>query len=344
MLKPETKTELKKIAIGSAKILSFIIIGILLIEILSFTYFSKRGATTYKTSLNKAYSFLHEPANTLDIVGIGNSDLYSAMVPAELWSKYGYTCNVISSPHQTPLQSYKMLQSLFENQKPKVVVVEIDMLYDDSLEDRSAVIGEENFIQFLFSNFNADDFDELIKTEASIFTFHDKWKHIGEPQKIETPHSHGYKYSDTVRRVVIKDYMTETDKKEPIKNANAQQLANMVKLCHDNGCEVFFVEMPTVTSWNSERHNAVADLSEKMNIDFVDYNLLVDEIGLNLNRSFRDMGNHLNYDAAVKLTDNMGEYIKNNYNLEDRRKDPNYKFYQESVDKFYEEIKTGDFE
>ena len=83
----ETKAYLKRTAIGCVKILSFLLVLAILLEVLSLTYFSKKGATHYKTSLSKAYAFLQEPDNSIDVLCIGNSDLYSAVVPADFWTQ-----------------------------------------------------------------------------------------------------------------------------------------------------------------------------------------------------------------------------------------------------------------
>ena len=338
-MKAETKAEFKKFIVGCVKILSFFLVLALIIEVLSLTYFSKKGAVEYKTGLNKAYSFMQEPKDTIDVIGIGNSDLYSAVVPAEMWKKYGFTSNVIASPHQTPLQSYEILKEVYKTQKPKVVFIEVDMMYSDSLKDVSGIERKQSLVSYVFGNFDADDFDDLVESRIPLFTFHNKWKKIGKKKKVETPHSHGYKFSDTVCDVNITEYMTETDVAEPIKKSSKDYINKMIDLVESNGGHVFLTEMPTVTSWNTERHNAVAQFSEEIDKEFIDYNLLIDEIGIDLNKSFRDKGNHLNYIGACAVSRHMGKYITSNYDMTDRRNDPKYKAYAKSIKLFDKEVK-----
>ncbi len=335
----ETKAYLKRTAVGCVKILSFLLVLAILLEVLSLTYFSKKGATHYKTSLSKAYSFLQEPDNSIDVLCIGNSDLYSAVVPADFWTQHGFTSTVIASPHQTPRKSYGMLKTFFEHQSPQIVVIETDMLYEEAIsKSERGVKRNQTIFEYLLENFNAADFDELMESHFSIFTFHDKWKKIGKPKKAETPNSHGYKYSDTVQRVAISKYMTETEKAEAINPQSVNELKRMIALCEQKGCKIVLAEMPTLTSWNTERHNAVAQLSVELGYDFIDYNLLVDEIGMDLDVSFRDVGNHLNYSAARKVTKHLGAYLANSFELADRRNDPDYEFYQKSIDEFFKEV------
>ena len=91
MEKSEKKIFTKPNVISFVKTVSFVLVFIIILQSLSAGVFSKSRATTYKNRFNKAYSFLLEPENSLDIVGIGSSNLYSAFVPTNLWSNYGYT-------------------------------------------------------------------------------------------------------------------------------------------------------------------------------------------------------------------------------------------------------------
>ena len=80
---------------------------------------------------------MSEPENSIDIVALGNSNLYSGFVPTILWEKYGYTSSVSAAPHQTPLESKMLLEQLLQSQKPQLVILETDMLYDGGAADEN---------------------------------------------------------------------------------------------------------------------------------------------------------------------------------------------------------------
>ena len=59
----------------------------------SFVFTTKNGAR-YKSKYYPQYAFQDEKENSLQIFGIGNSNLYSAFDVPDLWHDYGYTASM----------------------------------------------------------------------------------------------------------------------------------------------------------------------------------------------------------------------------------------------------------
>jgi len=340
-----TKSDIK----SAARILSFILVLVLVLQLFSLGSFSKVNALTYGNYFTKTYSFITEPENTIEVAGIGSSDLYSAFVPMQFFENCGYTSTVISTPHQTVLQSYGFLKELLEKQKPKVLVIETDMLYEGAPEFQEGEVKTDKFAKLeakasnFFSTLNAKRFEDLIESQFSIFTFHDKWKTYkpgdskkSHPSGADVAFHHGYNFNDNVKAAEVNLNMQPTDIAEPILNENLYYLEKMLKLCEKNGIKTVFVEMPTQNSWTYYRHNAVAALAAEKNIDFIDFNLMFDEIGLDIKCDYRDGGDHLNYFGASKTTVYLCKYLSEHFGdiLTDRRNDSDYAFWKESNEKF----------
>lgn len=321
------------------KILAFILVFVLLLEGLSFTVFSKKSASLYSNKLSDAYSFTEEPKNSIQIAGIGNSDLYSGFVPATLWEQFGYTSTIIASAHQTPLQSYEMMTELLKEQKPELFIIEVDMLYS-SVPDKHSEIQSDKPLNSLFEFLSDDNFQDIIESHFSIFTFHDKWKKMNKKDKNhkKNNNSHGYKFNKKVKKIKVNDYMSESNSTEKISKMNTKYLDRMISLCRDNDIDVLLLELPSVNSWNYERHNAVQQLADSYNISFIDLNICPDDIGLDFSTDFRDKGNHLNYSGANKATEYLGTYISENYKIDDRRGDTAYNYWNESCEAFNDNI------
>lgn len=328
------KKELKDIV----KIISFILVFALMIEGLSLTVFSKSKATGYKNKYSEGYAYKNEPDQSLQIVGIGNSDLYSGFVPTYLFENYGYTSTISSSPRQSVNKSYDILADVLKKQQPDIVMIETDMLYEKALRKNKA--EQKIDMNIMFEYLKPELLQETLEEHLTIFTFHDKWKHIGlkASNKKQINH-HGYKYSDNVYHLKQKEYMIKCSESEEISKVSLTYLEKMIKLCDSKNIKVILTEMPSINSWNYERHNAVRAVAEEYNVDFVDLNLHTKDINLEFDKDFRDKGNHLNYNGAKKATAFLGEYIKNHFNLSDRRKNKKFSYWHDSCKEFNKEVK-----
>ncbi|MBQ9227791.1 MAG: hypothetical protein IJ168_03070 [Eubacterium sp.] len=336
-----TKTTKKKL-IGAVKILAFLLAFAVLLEVFSRCVFTVKDAAKYNNKYANAYSYLLEPDNSLQVAAFGNSDLYSAIAPTVAWTAAGVTSTNVASPLQSVRQSYLMLQELLKTQHPAVVVIETDMLYKEAPDrgrDYSLEAGEKALDRF-FDKTDPDLLDDFIKSKLSVFVFHDKWKatfksSAGADRDL---YSHGYHLSLKVKPFEPGDFMAPSDNVDDLAYAEAAGLQDMLDLCREEGIQVLLMEVPTTNSWSYERHNAMAQLAQEQGIDFLDFNLLWDELGLDASHDFRDAGNHANYYGAEKVSAYYGTYLRDRYGLEDRRGDPAYAYWDDTVENFAEAI------
>ena len=184
----------------------------------------------------------------------------------------------------------------------------------------------------------------MIETQFSIFTFHDKWKQTkffsSDDNKKDTKDSvscdHGYNFNDSIKPAQANDNMNPTDISEPIPEDNLNYLNKMVDLCREKGIDVVLVEMPTQHSWNYYRHNTVQAFADENKLRFIDFNLMFEELQLDIKLDYRDGGDHLNYYGATKTTAYLSDFLNETYSdiLTDKRNDENYSFWEESNKEF----------
>ncbi len=348
-----TKNDIKSVV----KVFSFVLVLALILEAFSLGSFSKMNALTYKNHYTKTYSFLAEPDNTIDIAGIGSSDLYSAFVPMQVFENYGYTSTVISSPHQTTLESFGFMKELLKKQSPKVIIIETDMLYENAPKFNGKEVPEKKLDKLktkasaFFNNFNSDRFEDIIQSRFSVFTFHDKWKSFN-PLKPENPFKgekfktcdHGYNFNDSVNPAEENKNMAVTDIFEPIPDNDINYLNKIIKICNEKGIKVLLVEMPTQNSWTYARHNAVQAYADENGLKFIDFNLMFDVLQLDIKKDYRDGGDHLNYFGATKTTAYLCDYIADEYGsvLIDRRNDPSFDYWKDSNKEFRKKYKISE--
>lgn len=313
-----TKDKLKNLIPQALKVLAFVLAFAVLIQVLSLSVFD--GARVSQVSKKRAdsYSFVDEPDNTIDVICLGSSDIWSGFVPTELWEKYGYTSVVSSFSHQTVSDAQVLLEEFLKTQKPKLVVLEIDTLYDGR-GPKDVIEPGDTSLDTFFEMVAPDAFENEVAGEYSIFTFHNIWKDFNKKSK-RRKYAHGYLYNAKVCKMKYRDYMTETDEKDVPIYANSQSLKEFAKFCKEKNLPLLYVEMPSLTSWSYARYNAVKELADESGVELLDLNQKYDEIGIDMRNCFRDeWGSHLTYSAACKATDYIGEYIGKNYGIESRR-------------------------
>lgn len=289
------------------KIIAFALVFTVVLYTVSFTVFSPQSVGKTSSKLADAYSFMNEPENSIDIVALGNSNLYSGFVPTTLWEKYGYTSSVSAAPHQTPLESKMLLEQLLQSQKPNLVILETDMLYDGGAADEN-----ESVFNRLY-----DDFEYAVSSSATVYEFHNAWKSLKKSDRSHK-YSHGYYFNNDVDGVEYTGYMDYTEEVQKPNVKAASQFEELVAFCKSKGFDILLLEMPATNTWNYARHNAVSELAEKYGVEFIDANILLDEIGIELESCFRDKGFHLNFDSASRLTEYVGSFIRDTYQLGSR--------------------------
>ena len=251
-------------------------------------------------------SFFAEPQNSIDVLAIGTSDVYSSVEPLEWWHDYGFTGYAWGEASQRIFETYEYLKRVYAVQSPRIVLLEIGDLYRDDTR--------------------ADVLDSLVKSRiATVFpivTYHRnlcKLYNLGAPLHSVTK---GYLLrTETRSSGNTGDYMTGvTAGKAAVNSLCAHELARCVALCRAHGSQVVLLSVPDRSSWNAARHTAVAALAEHLSTPYLDLNLTLRDT-IDWTRDTADGGTHLNYRGAKKVTEYLGGYLTETYPLPDHRND-----------------------
>lgn len=269
-----------------------------------------------------------ERENSLDVIAIGNSDIYAAYTPMQLWKDYGLASYVCGEPGQRVYEAYYLLKSVLEHQSPKVVVYETDEIFQNAspAKEREKVIFAglaDKFPVFQYHNrwkmLKPEDFTGKVK-----YTFDNFWK--------------GFRYTDRVEAYLGKRYMRRRKRITTMDTIPRYYLDKIVALCREKGIELLFVEVPSANSWNYKRHRTVAQYAKENEIPFLDLNKPGKEYQVDWISDTRDKGDHMNYNGARKITAYLGKYLKENYTLPDRREDPVYASWNVDLRKYEKAI------
>lgn len=317
---------------GVSRLAFFTAVFAALITVLSLFVFSKSNAAGYKNLYSDTYAYSLEEPDSVSVVGIGNSDLYSGFVPNVLWREYGFPSVVSGAPCDTAKNAYFRLADILSRQNPSVVLIEVDMVYQNG--SFVSGISADDRIRNVLKSMTGEGIERFFKNTFSIFLFHDRWKNINGISETATE-NHGYVLSkDECEFDYSSDYMQEQSP-ETINPEDMEYLEKTVELCRNHDAIPVLIEMPSAASWNGARHAGIRAFAEENELLFIDLNSPESGYQPDFSRDFRDAGNHLNFYGAEKATLFIGKRLSSLGVLSDKRNSASYYSWNRYSDLFF---------
>lgn len=303
------RTTMRMLAVSALALV--VLIGAL--ALLSRLMVPKNNQTSFGQIDATAMGVLGEPKNTLDVLFMGDSEVYTSIDPLSMWREHGFTSYDVSTSAQPLPYTRSLLARALERQTPRLVVLETNMLF------RKVTME-----------------DALWRQVAEVFPvleYHNRWKSLkpidisAEPKTTWTDPNKGFCPRDSVVPSSVQNHMKPTDKAAEIPRLNQFYLDRIIALCQERDIPVLLLSTPSTINWNAKRHNAVENYlkahTEFTNVAYLDLNL---EEGLDIDWALDtcDGGDHLNQQGANKVTTFVGTWLTEHYSLPDHREGANY--------------------
>ncbi len=249
------------------------------------------------------YRIQREPANSIDVIVLGDSLSYSAVSPMVLWREHGFTSYVCGQSGQKIQETENMLKTVLENQSPKLVILETDVMFRGGT-------GMKSFNEAI---------EEVLNYYIPVFRGHDSWKSLVMDKEYEEKNYKGFAFRCTIQPYEKGNYMQKTEQKEEISNTILTHMDTIMNLCAEYGADLLLVATPSPLNYNYARHNSLSAYAKEHDLSFLDLNLMLDKVGINWKTDTRDKGDHLNLLGAEKVSKYLGEYLAGEYDLPDHR-------------------------
>ena len=285
----------------------------------------KNNTSEFGMDMVFANGILGERENSIDVLIVGDSESYSSFSPMHMWNAHGFTSYVCGTAAQPLYDSYRFIGQAFERQHPSVVILETN-----------AIFRAKNAGSYLSS---------MIKSSFSLFEYHNRWKtlklsDLSSPVKYTwTDDFKGYTHSELIKPADTRGYMAPTDRVEKIPDLNLLCLQQILRLCEENGAALVLVSAPSPINWNYARHNAIKAFAEEHELPYLDLNLLHETLGIDWSRDTRDMGDHLNFSGARKVSEYFGHYLKERFSLPDHRGEETYRTWSEAYRRYSKAVR-----
>lgn len=313
---------MKQKGIHALKIVLFIGILYGLILLLGQVFTAKNNDKESGMDFAQANGILGEPADTIDVILVGDSEVYNAISPMEMWNTQGITSYDSATGGQQIDEAYNYISQAMEVQHPKVVIIETNLLYRK--------LGFDNFFFTRFRN----AFD--------LTRYHDRWKILRFRDLYEdvnytwTDDLKGFRYFPKTDGIDPGAYMKETTEVRNFNRFCAFYLKKIRELCDENGATLMFLSTPSTKNWNTPRHNGVKKYADRYGIGYLDMNMLpIEEYAIDWSTDTKDKGDHLNYVGAVKASQYLARYLTEHYELQDHREDEKYAGWNEALERYW---------
>lgn len=329
------------------KIISFVIL-ILVIVTLTFLL-QKLLMPKYMTQIVEGAliaEYYDEKNKNHDVIFIGDCEVYENFSPITLWEEYGITSYIRGSAQQLIWHSYYLLEDTLKHEKPDVVVFSVlSMMYDTPQKEaynrmsidglplsmtkinsaKAAMLPEEDLITYIFP----------------LLRYHSRWNELSNED---------FKYWFRKDQIAHNGYLMRVDVKPVESFPNPRKLADyrfgdtsyeyldkMVKLCKDNDIELVLLKAPSLyPHWYEQWDAQMVDYAKKNDLLYINTLNNLEEIGLDFNTDTYDAGLHLNLSGAEKSSVFLGNILKTEFNLTDKRQDENLKtLWKEKADAYY---------
>lgn len=294
--------------------------------------------------------FYDEAPNSLDVIFLGSSHMFVNANTSVLWDEYGIASYDLGGSVQPYWNTYHYLVEAFKYQNPKVVVFDVFTAADVDEE----YFSYENVIKNTYGlRFSANKIDAI---KASVKegdrdcyyyeypTFHRRYLEDIDKKDFIFDFDDDYYMQNCWKGETLmygansmprpEDSVIYNDTIGTLTEKNEKYLRKIIDLCKEKETPLVLVLNPYyVLEYQMPFFNRVKAIAEETGTEYVNFNLMYDEIGVDFDNDFIDAC-HMKYSGSAKFTRFLAENVLSDYEIIDKRGNKEYKSYDEMVDMY----------
>ncbi len=287
--------------------------------------------------------------NSIDVLFLGDSSLYKSISPMEIYKDTGIASYNYSVSSARIYLLYYMLKDAYQYQKPKVIMLDPLTLFYETKEkepDRRKSFDymklSKTKYEMINDKFFEFDFNEKLSYYFPLFRYHSRWSEINKTNIERTFGNYNSITKGYIMSTLVYpgnkgfDYMKPKNNKVVMTDYTREYLDKFVSFCKENNIELVILGVPDTRAWGYNQNEKLKELVNEYNIKYLDLNN--DSYGIDFNTDSEDGGKHFNLNGALKVTNEVTKYLKDNYNFKDHRNEKEYESWNKDLIK-YEEVK-----
>lgn len=314
------------------------------IIILSICLIVVYNITKRKYSYQKTENFFAQEEN-FDVLFFGSSHMFNTIYPMQLWSQYGINSYNMGSTSATLAISYYNILMACKEKMPKLIVLDTFRI------EKDYKVYPENFTNSMHNTFDpyplsyekylaindlCDEenlIDNMMEFLFNFSIYHSRWNELKEEdfRKVDNCEK-GAEYNIRVFKPNTMSEFNSVDIFSGEETINMQYLRKIIEFCQANNIEILVTYFPhPATDLQISVSKYVETICDEYNVNYINF-LNANLIDYNID--FYDADSHLNVSGGRKVTNYLGQYIIDNYNITDQRKNKNYSFWDEDYNKY----------
>ncbi|MBQ8833485.1 MAG: SGNH/GDSL hydrolase family protein [Oscillospiraceae bacterium] len=277
-----------------------------------------------------------------DVIFIGDCEVYENFSPVTLWQEYGIPSYIRGSAQQMIWQSYYLLEETLQYETPKVVVFNVLSMKYDTPESTGSPTRREAYNRMTLDTMRWSptkwkaiaaslteeerEWEGLLTYLFPILRYHERWSQLTAEDfaywlRRDTVSHNGYLMQTGVKP------MTDSYASAPLADYRFGEnswhyLDKMRLLCEEKGVQLVLIKAPTLYPiWWWEWDAQIAQYAEENGLLYLNMIESIEDIGIDWNTDTYDAGLHLNVWGAEKAARWLGEVLREECNLPDRRED-----------------------
>lgn len=313
--------------------------------------------TEGKDSIKNYQPFFEQESN-FDVLFMGTSHVIFGVFPMELWNDYGIVSYNIGGHANELATTYWVMENALNYTTPKLVIVDCFMLEENTKTYDKFSYAHRSLDVFPLSAYKIKAILDLLDDPAmsekiengtvvesekrtpigllwDFSVYHSRWNELGQDdfQPVVTSEK-GAEYTHIA--VAVPQDFPKIDRNEKLTEDTVaiKYLNKIIESCQERGIDVLLTYIPFPAKEDLQKEaNRVYDIAAEYGVNYINF---LDMGVVNYDTDCFDSGSHLNPSGARKVTDYLGKYIIEHYQIPDQRNNPEYSGWFED----YEEYKA----
>ncbi|WP_157151604.1 hypothetical protein [Brachyspira sp. SAP_772] len=327
---------------------------VLFISIFIFIFIKINKTLILKSTygINQFNIFYKQEKRSVDVLFFGSSRVFFGINPGILYKDYGISSYNLATSLTPFWQIYFSVKESLKTQTPKLIVIEAyTTVFVREYTTKSSILNFISGLKISELKLNAIKVSvpkkEIDKYFNFMYQYHDRYSILKKNDFINDnslQYFKGFSYLyNTEKNVKYSTNLVRENLK--LYSKTEEYYRKTIELVKKYDIPILIILSPYINiplTYNHKKiFNSAENIANEYDIPFIDFNLYYDEYKLNFYEDFNDW-THLNYKGSTKFTRYLGKYLKENYDLADRRGDP--KYYSWEINAEYQDKEIYNFE